>query len=58
MPISEKIVNEINKLETTEQEKDLLLEILTLEDNGAKRWKAQYENAINEHIKIKDDNKK
>lgn len=50
MPISEKIKNQIQQLDTTEDFKELMLSILTEEDKGNFRFKDTYEKLINEYI--------
>jgi hypothetical protein len=50
MPISEKIKNQIQQLDATEDFKELMLSILTEEDKGNFRFKDTYEKLINEYI--------
>ncbi len=50
MPISEKIVSEIEKLDATPQEKKLLKTILELEDGGLRNYTGPYEKEINSFI--------
>lgn len=50
MPISKKIVKEIEKLEATDQEKKLLQTILELEDGGLRNYTVPYEREINNFI--------
>lgn len=50
MPISQKILNEIDNLKTEEKMKNLMKSILQLEDDGVKRWNVQYESKIKEYL--------
>ena len=50
MPISEKILREIDETDAEEKLKDLMKELLQLEDDGAKRWTKQYETKIKEYL--------
>lgn len=50
MPISEKIKNQIQQLDATEDFKELMHSILTEEDKGNFRFKDTYEKLINEYI--------
>lgn len=50
MPISQKILNEIDNLKTEEKMKNLMKSILQLEDDGVKRWYVQYESRIKEYL--------
>ncbi len=50
MPISNKIVSEIEKLDVTPQEKKLLIKILELEDGGLRNYTSPYEKEINNFI--------
>lgn len=50
MPISEKIMEEIKKLNEDEKKKDLLLKILQQEDAGIHNYKKSYEKLINQYI--------
>lgn len=52
MPISEKIIKEIEVLDEEEKVKELMRDILQLEDDGAKRWNKQYENKINDYLRV------
>lgn len=51
MPISEKIIEEINRLNATEAEKQLMLEILEVEDLGIYQYTNVYEQKIREYVK-------
>lgn len=51
MPISEKILKEIDNTNVDENMKVLMKELLLLEDDGAKRWSKQYEEKIDEYLK-------
>ncbi len=53
MPISEKIISEIDAIDADEKLKELMKDILSLEDDGARRWTKQYESKINEYLEIK-----
>ena len=55
MPISEKIVSEIKKLDATPQEKKLLIKILELEDGGLRNYTMPYEREINNYISERKD---
>lgn len=55
MPISEKIVEEINRLDATEAEKQLMLEILEVEDLGIYQYTNAYEQKIREYVKKEGD---
>lgn len=50
MPISEKIISEIEKLNVAEEFQSLMKEILSLEDDGVKRWKVQYESKLKAYL--------
>ncbi len=50
MPISKKIVKEIEKLDASEKEKKLLQTILELEDGGLRNYTVPYEREINNFI--------
>ena len=52
MPISEKIIREIDE---TDKLKELMKDILLLEDNGAKRWTKQYEARIKGYLGIEEE---
>jgi len=54
MPISEKITAMINDLRITEDEKNLMLEILEVEDRGVYRYTAEYEKIIKDFISLKE----
>ena len=56
MPISEKIMEEIKKLNEDEKKKELLLKILQQEDEGIHNYKKSYEKLINQYIADVDDN--
>ena len=43
MPISEKIIKRVKDANVTAKEKELMLEILKVEDKGAFRYSADYE---------------
>ena len=50
MPISEKITDEIKKLDAEQKEKELLLKMLNMEDGGMRNFTLPYENAIKEYL--------
>lgn len=50
MPISDKIKNEIDKLKIKDEDKELLLEILNIEDEGIFRFKKEYERIIKAYL--------
>jgi len=50
MPISKKIIAEIEKLTATAKEKQLLTKILELEDGGLRNYTQPYEREINQYI--------
>lgn len=55
MPISEKILTQISKIDAPDDFKDLMLAVLTEEDKGNFRFKEAYEKLINDYIKAKED---
>lgn len=54
MPISEKIINRVNGANATAKEKELMLEILKLEDKGVFRYNTDYEKIIKDYIAMQD----
>ena len=50
MPISEKIQKEIEKVNVSPAEKELLRSILEVEDAGIFRYQQEYEKRIKAHI--------
>ncbi len=50
MPISEKIIKQVNGANATAKEKELMLEILKVEDKGVFRYSADYEKIIKDYI--------
>ena len=50
MPISEKIIKRVIDANATVKEKDLMLEILKVEDKGVFRYSADYEKIIKDYI--------
>ena len=60
MPISEKILEQVETTAATDSQKALMLEILQIEDKGVFRYEAAYEKVIREFIdsnqKKEDDN--
>lgn len=57
MPISEKIIKEIEALDEEEKVKELMKELLQLEDDGAKRWNKQYESKIKDYLGVREEDK-
>lgn len=55
MPISEKIIAQINSIDTDDEFKELMLSILSEEDKGNYRFKDTYEKMINEYLEKKGD---
>jgi len=55
MPISEKIIKEINETDAEDKLKALMKDILQLEDDGAKRWTKQYEAKIKDYLGIEEE---
>lgn len=51
MPISKKIIDEVNALDIRKSEKDLLVEILNFEDEGLRNYTKKYEETIRKYIK-------
>lgn len=50
MPISKKIIDKVDALEITDQERTLMKEILAIEDKGSFRFETVYEKAIKKYI--------
>lgn len=50
MPISEKILKEVEQAKATNEEKELMLEVLQVEDKGSFRYQAEYEAIIKKYI--------
>ena len=46
MPISKKILDQINSSSATKQEKKMMIELLEIEDRGVYRYEAAYEKVI------------
>lgn len=55
MPISEKIIKEIDETDAEDKLKDLMKDILRLEDDGAKRWTRQYEAKIKDYLGFEEE---
>lgn len=55
MPISEKILKEIEGIDDDVKLKDLMKDLLLLEDDGAKRWTKQYEARIKTYLGIEEE---
>ena len=54
MPISEKIIAQINSIDVDEEVKQLMLYILAEEDKGNFRFKDTFEKLINDYIEKKE----
>ncbi len=54
MPISKKIIEQINMLDIGTPEKDLLIKLLNFEDQGLPRYKNTYKSEIKEYLKQKE----
>ena len=50
MPISEKIIEQVNNLKINSDFKELLLKILSEEDKGTHKYKEIYEKMVNEYL--------
>lgn len=50
MSISKKILDEIERSDATEEEKQLMFKILDVEDAGTYQYVAVYEKLIKEHL--------
>lgn len=50
MPISEKIIKRVKDANVTAKEKELMFEILKVEDKGVFRYNADYEKIIKDYI--------
>lgn len=55
MPISEKIIAQINGIDADEEFKELMLSILAEEDKGNFRFKEAYEKLINDYLGKKEE---
>ena len=56
MPISEKLKNDINHLEIDNALKQVMQQILELEDLGGRQYKRAYEQLIDRYIEEKERN--
>lgn len=56
MPINNKIRAEVEQLDVTEAEKELMLKILDKESNGLYFFKNAYEELIRDYAKSKEEN--
>ena len=52
MPISENILKEIDNTDADNRLKELMKNLLILEDDGARRWKNQYEEMVKDHLEL------
>lgn len=50
MPISEKILKQVEHSKANEDEKNLMLELLRIEDKGSFRYSEEYERLIKTYI--------
>lgn len=50
MPISEKIIKRVDDANATAKEKELMIEILKVEDKGVFRYSADYEKIIKDYV--------
>ena len=50
MPISEKIMTQVNISDADQDEKELMLKILHIEDRGSFRYQSEYESLIKKYI--------
>lgn len=50
MPISKKIVEQINNSSASAREKKMMLELLEIEDRGVYRYEAAYEKVIKDFL--------
>lgn len=58
MPISKKILDEVNKLDVGDKQKELIVSILTMEDEGLRNYTKKYEETIGLYIrKTKEEDK-
>ena len=57
MPISQKIKDQIKKTKATKREKELMLELLEIEDQGTYRYEAEYEKKIRNFIQSSEQSK-
>ena len=57
MPISEKILEELSNLTVSEDQKELMKDILFSEDYGVAHYKAPYEKLIKDYLAKNSDGK-
>lgn len=50
MPISEKIINEIERISISAAEKQLMMDLLTIEDEGVYQYVGPYEKRIKAYL--------
>lgn len=50
MPISQKIIDRVNAVSRTPEERQLMMDILKIEDKGNFRFDAEYEGKIKEYL--------
>lgn len=50
MPISEKIIKEISELNVPDDEKQLMINLLNIEDEGVYQYVSPYEKQIKQYI--------
>ena len=51
MPISKKILEEIDNLNIKDKEKTILIDVLNFEDEGLRNYTKKYEEVIGDYIK-------
>lgn len=54
MPISQKIIDQVNRAKATPAEKKMMIDLLTIEDKGVFRFEAAYDKVIREYIASKE----
>ena len=54
MPISQKIIDQVYNAKATPAEKQMMLELLEIEDRGVFRFEAAYDKVIRDYIASQD----
>jgi len=54
MPISQKIIDQVNRAKATPAEKKMMIELLSIEDRGVFRFEAAYDKVIRDFIAEKE----